>query len=1005
MSNAIDLSGFPIIRMDQISQVDTNLLIQSGNEIQELIVSLVTDKEIPPLVFYLRKQSEAMKSELAKRSAAERVNLLLSGALDVLNMKVDYENDSLSNSVIMEQTDDSIMKSRSAPSSQPSATLNTNKPLISFSDRSNRFKPIPLPSELAVSNLKSSSTKSLPNIEWKTNINETNTKNTKIDNHSDSNSNNSNLNSDYDADESDSQPSVSNESGIGYRGSSRRPSSSDSGKTNTNIKSDATKSVSKLPPRKSNVVVNKNFSSEFIVAATEKKVRFYPKKKPDETPEDIKIREQLERRKGAMQRLLDRRESRQQFIMKQKAERRKKKSQANSKSIVSDNSSNSTPVSIIKTEEDNQQSSDTESVSGGDDEVSIHIEDKVIEAVVKAQVENSKTSQINTFDTVEEDEQKNSNTLTNDNITPEEDLEYHVENNTAIDLSVLSPPLVTPRDIMVDQISNNIHNSSKQFTILSDIQSQFNDKNMTTNLSDNNSNNQREENNPSVFADSDQYQHILDEPTTLTITVTADLSSVNNKEVNNVDEDTLILDDKNDHNALVDHYIRRFSSGDFNDMDQMNNINNNNDKNNNNDNPIVQSITKSKSVSIKIDDLAYLNNQSNPLIDNDTDINISNDEHVELPAVLSDEVALKNNAAFQSFKAMKLVKSASRSLDNNDNSVTVDNNVKNNIMRVESKTSFKNSVNISTSSDIDNILRDLQLGDGKDKNELVVIESIPLIEALQLPINDDSYQEGNKVTSDDLSKICDNKKESPRCSSIISSINDYVTPRGGQNSILINRVEDGAYECITDPDSLPGLKSWILRSFVKQVAVWDVDSSLYEKVLKRDAIADKLFHQRKKLRRMITFGLVMLAVDCEELLLGKIPIKDSTHFLELWEQNLKQFDEKAFNLSKHNPELLFNEPFIPKIIPASPMKINSLVDIYPHFNSIFPIGLGADNKSTDKTIARLFVESMHFQCRVYDEWIEVMSDYSTVFSEERKVNEYHTMDSGKQNDYQHGNEA
>jgi hypothetical protein len=37
--------------------------------------------------------------------------------------------------------------------------------------------------------------------------------------------------------------------------------------------------------------------------------------------------------------------------------------------------------------------------------------------------------------------------------------------------------------------------------------------------------------------------------------------------------------------------------------------------------------------------------------------------------------------------------------------------------------------------------------------------------------------------------------------------------------------------------------------------------------------------------------------------------------------------------------------------------------------------------------ARVLIESMQVQCKVYAEWIEVMSDYSTVFSENRGVAE------------------
>lgn len=34
--------------------------------------------------------------------------------------------------------------------------------------------------------------------------------------------------------------------------------------------------------------------------------------------------------------------------------------------------------------------------------------------------------------------------------------------------------------------------------------------------------------------------------------------------------------------------------------------------------------------------------------------------------------------------------------------------------------------------------------------------------------------------------------------------------------------------------------------------------------------------------------------------------------------------------------------------------------------------------------ARGLIESMQVQCKIYEEWIEVMSDYSTVFSDDRR---------------------
>lgn len=46
----------------------------------------------------------------------------------------------------------------------------------------------------------------------------------------------------------------------------------------------------------------------------------------------------------------------------------------------------------------------------------------------------------------------------------------------------------------------------------------------------------------------------------------------------------------------------------------------------------------------------------------------------------------------------------------------------------------------------------------------------------------------------------------------------------------------------------------------------------------------------------------------------------------------------------------------------------------------------------------MLIESMQVQCKIYEEWIEVMSDYSTVFSEGRGVAENYFETSDDQED-------
>lgn len=61
-----------------------------------------------------------------------------------------------------------------------------------------------------------------------------------------------------------------------------------------------------------------------------------------------------------------------------------------------------------------------------------------------------------------------------------------------------------------------------------------------------------------------------------------------------------------------------------------------------------------------------------------------------------------------------------------------------------------------------------------------------------------------------------------------------------------------------------------------------------------------------------------------------------------------------------------------------------LADFYPHIGMIFPIAYGsAGNIQAEGFTARALIESMQFQGKLYREWMEVMGDYATVFSQDR----------------------
>lgn len=54
----------------------------------------------------------------------------------------------------------------------------------------------------------------------------------------------------------------------------------------------------------------------------------------------------------------------------------------------------------------------------------------------------------------------------------------------------------------------------------------------------------------------------------------------------------------------------------------------------------------------------------------------------------------------------------------------------------------------------------------------------------------------------------------------------------------------------------------------------------------------------------------------------------------------------------------------------------------------------------------MLIESMQVQCKIYEEWMEVMSDYSTVFSDDRRgVSENYFNAQGGEEDGQSGVDA
>ena len=77
-----DMAGFPVLRLDQIALVETEMLEKALEEVPELVVGMHEDaartgEPVPKLASYLQRQIDAMNAELTKRHAEERVFSIL----------------------------------------------------------------------------------------------------------------------------------------------------------------------------------------------------------------------------------------------------------------------------------------------------------------------------------------------------------------------------------------------------------------------------------------------------------------------------------------------------------------------------------------------------------------------------------------------------------------------------------------------------------------------------------------------------------------------------------------------------------------------------------------------------------------------------------------------------------------------------------------------------------------------------------------------------------------
>ncbi len=249
---SVDLDGFPIIRLDQISSISSDLLERAQIEVTELIQKLNEEREKEreknqqkgnqkSFLYYLNKQLEEMEKEMTKRIAEARVLALLNGVSEeVMRERFEFKS---TQSLHLSSLSTSSPRAESVRSSRSEGSNETSIPVLVEEKEKPKFRPIPLPSELRKQNYVAPPSQSLV--------------------------------SSRSTDDTQSRDFVSDTSGR-----------ADQEEEGENLQRRRPKSGQ--PSRRSLAVVEENFASSFVVSAVEKKKRFYPKKVVKESEQDIR---------------------------------------------------------------------------------------------------------------------------------------------------------------------------------------------------------------------------------------------------------------------------------------------------------------------------------------------------------------------------------------------------------------------------------------------------------------------------------------------------------------------------------------------------------------------------------------------------------------------------------------------------------------------------------------------------------------------------------------------
>ena len=301
-SDGIDLSAYPVIRIDQIPYAQTDILRDAVSEVKELVASMMSAKgPKPPLLSYLRRQLEGMHAELVDRGAKDRITKLLSCAdgfgLQESNI-VDFPNGEHQSTNEVKNIVSSLSSNNSAPEIEKSVS-SVSEISDSCNVQQSVYNRIPLPSELK--RQESLKHEELHAVNSKISLDSNSvtclrTANSALSNDLSRTSKNAvqTTKSHGVADDDASSPSsrsdcVGEETTKAVTASNSRKSSRRSSAISNNNPAVGS------PSKKATAALYKDFGTQFLVAATEKKLRFHTKKIVLETEEEIRERSKGDR--------------------------------------------------------------------------------------------------------------------------------------------------------------------------------------------------------------------------------------------------------------------------------------------------------------------------------------------------------------------------------------------------------------------------------------------------------------------------------------------------------------------------------------------------------------------------------------------------------------------------------------------------------------------------------------------------------------------------------------